>query len=69
LVLRDNSTSGIENGLVSWRLDITAVPEPVTVAFGVFAGVFLVVILARSRRVRDQIRRWRAASVRWADAV
>jgi hypothetical protein len=69
LVLWDNSTSGIENGLVSWRLDITAVPEPVTVALGVFAGVFLVVILARSRRVRDQIRRWRTAAVRWSDAV
>ena len=69
LVLWDNSTSGIENGLISWSLDITAVPEPVTVALGVFAGVFLVVILARSRRVRDRIRRWRAAAVRWADAV
>jgi len=42
LVLWDNDTSGIENGLVSWRLDITAVPEPVTVAlicFGVMAAV------------------------------
>ena len=69
LVLWDNNTSGIENGLVSWSLDITALPEPVTVALLVFAGVFLVVILARSRRVQDRIRRWRAAAVRWADAV
>ena len=69
LVLWDNNTSGIENGLVSWSLDITALPEPVTVALLVFAGVFLVVILARSRRVQDRIRRWRAAAVRWPDAV
>lgn len=57
LVLWDNSTSGIENGLVSWTLEITAVPEPVTAALGVFAGIFLVVILARSWRVWDWIRR------------
>jgi hypothetical protein len=41
LVLWDNGTTGIENGLVSWRLDITVVPEPVTVAlicFGALAG-------------------------------
>ena len=69
LVLFDHSNSGIENGLVSWSLNITAVPEPVTVALGVFAGVVLLVIFARSRRVRDRIRRWRAAAVRWADAV
>jgi|ERR1019366_2844895 hypothetical protein len=49
LVLWDNSTSGIENGLVSWSMSITAVPEPVNVALGIFAGGCLVVILARGR--------------------
>jgi hypothetical protein len=41
LVLWDKSTSGIENGLVSWTLDITAVPEPVTealICFGALAA-------------------------------
>ncbi|HXI70588.1 MAG TPA: hypothetical protein VNN22_09575 [Verrucomicrobiae bacterium] len=40
LLLWDNGSSGIENGLLSWNLNITAVPEPVNVALGVFAGVF-----------------------------
>lgn len=39
LVLWDNGGSGIENGLVSWSLDITAVPEPIHVALGIFAGL------------------------------
>lgn len=30
---------GIENGLVSWTLDITAVPEPVGMALVLFAGL------------------------------
>jgi hypothetical protein len=38
--------------LTGWSLDITAVPEPVNVALGCFAGVFLVVTLIRNRRVR-----------------
>jgi len=40
LVLYDNSTSGIENSLISWTLDITAVPEPINVALGLFAALF-----------------------------
>src|SRR3974390_382928 len=36
LVLWDNNNSGIENALISWTLDITAVPESVNVALGVF---------------------------------
>ncbi len=40
LNLWDINNSGIENGLVSWTLDITAVPEPVNVALGLFAGLF-----------------------------
>ncbi len=39
LNLWDNNTSGIENGLVSWTLEVNAVPEPVNVALGVFAGL------------------------------
>lgn len=55
--------------LVSWGLEITAVPEPANVALGIFGGVFLVASLARSRRVRDRICRWRAAAVHWVNAV
>ena len=69
LVLWDNSSSGFENGLVGWSLDITAVPEPVNVALGIFAGVFLVVMLVRSRPVRDRIHRCRVVVVQWVDAV
>jgi hypothetical protein len=69
LVLWDNSSSGIPNGLVGWSLDITAVPEPVNVALGVFAGLFGVVIVARSRSVRDRVRHCRVAVVQWLDAV
>ena len=36
----NNSTVG--NELVSWSLDITAVPEPVNVALGVFGAVFAI---------------------------
>lgn len=40
LNLWDNSTSGVENGSVSWSLNITAdVPEPIDVALGIFAGL------------------------------
>ena len=69
LVLWDNGHSGIENGLVGWSLDITAVPEPVNVALGIFAGVFLVVFVVRSRPVRNRVQRWRVAAVQWIDAV
>jgi hypothetical protein len=40
LVLWDNSSSGIENHLVGWSLDITAVPEPAGLALRIFGGVF-----------------------------
>ena len=33
--------------LVSWGLDITAVPEPVNTALGIFAGLGLVVVVGR----------------------
>lgn len=49
--------------MLGWSLEITAVPEPVNVALGVFGGVFLVGIVARSRWVRDLFRRSRTADV------
>src|ERR1035437_3050659 len=51
LFLADLS-AGAQSQLVSWNLDITAVPEPVNVALGIFAGVFLVITLARSQQMR-----------------
>ena len=69
VVMWDNGASGIENGLVGWTLDITTVPEPVNVALGIFAGVFLVVIVARSRPLRNLVQRWRVAVVQWINAV
>lgn len=50
-------SSGETSQLQGWSLDITAVPEPVNVALGIFAGVFAVVALARNRRVWDICRR------------
>ncbi len=41
LVLWDTSSTGFENGLVGWTLDITVVPEPVTYALAGF-GLILV---------------------------
>ena len=41
--------------LVSWSLQITAVPEPVNVALGVFGSVFLVVAVGRHQRVRKLV--------------
>jgi hypothetical protein len=41
LVLWDNNST-VGNELVSWSLDITAVPEPVNVALGVFGAVFVI---------------------------
>jgi len=49
LDLYDNSGSGMENGLVSWQLDVSSVPEPVNEALGVFGLLFAVVIVARRR--------------------
>ena len=41
--------------LVSWSLQITAVPEPVNVALGVFGSVVLVVAVGRHQRVRKLV--------------
>src|ERR1035438_6210831 len=51
LFIADLSAGG-QSQLVSWELDITAVPEPVNVALGIFAGVFLAVTLVSRVRVR-----------------
>jgi hypothetical protein len=51
LLLADLS-SGQQSQMVSWSLGITAVPEPVNVGLGIFAGAFLVVTLVRSRQAR-----------------
>ena len=55
--------------LVSFHLGTTTVPEPTGMVLGIFGGVLLVVIVARSRWVRDRIRRWRAGFVQWVNAV
>jgi hypothetical protein len=70
LFLADLS-GGNQSTVVNWELDlgVTAVPEPVNVALGIFAGVFLLVIVAGSRPVRDRVQRWCAAMVQWIDAV
>jgi hypothetical protein len=52
LFLADVSGGGGQPVLQGWSLDITAVPEPVNVALGCFAGVFGVVSIGRSQRVR-----------------
>jgi hypothetical protein len=56
LVLWDDGASGIENGIVSWSLNLTAVPEPVTVAlicFGVLAAGFKLVAWRRRPTPKD----------------
>lgn len=55
--------------LVSWSLGITAVPEPVNVALGVFGGILALVLVGASKPVRKLFHRWKAAFVRWVNAV
>jgi hypothetical protein len=50
LVLWDNGTNYIENALLSWTLDINAVPEPVNVALAIFGGIVVVGGLLSGRR-------------------
>ena len=52
LFIADVSGGGGQSVLNSWELDITAVPEPVHAALGCFAGMFLLVSICRSERVR-----------------
>jgi hypothetical protein len=50
-------SSGASSQVVSWSLDITAVPEPINVALGLFSGVFGMVAFARNQTVRGFLRR------------
>jgi len=53
LFFADVSGGGGDSTITSWSLDIiTAVPEPINVALGVFGGLFLVGSLCRSERLR-----------------
>jgi hypothetical protein len=69
LLIADLSAGGGQSQLVSWSLDITAVPEPVNAALGIFGAVLLLGLLVNSTPVRERIRRWHAAFTRWVDAV
>ena len=46
-------SEGNSSTLLSWSLDITAVPEPAHVALGIFGGVFVLVSVFRSAWVRS----------------
>ena len=55
LFLSDVSGGGGTSSLIRWELDITAVPEPVTMALGIFGVLFAGFgfgrrFLARARR-------------------
>ena len=69
LFFADVSAGGGTATLNGWSLDVTAVPEPLNAALGIFAGLFAIVVLAQSRPVRDLFHRWRVAADRWIDAV
>ncbi len=47
-----DTVTGDQSTLVSWGLDITAVPEPVNVSLGVFGGLFTVAGLVKIVRRR-----------------
>ena len=54
LVFADLSTGGGQAQVLSWGVSVTAVPEPINVALGIFSGGALVVHVARRWRVRSQ---------------
>jgi hypothetical protein len=70
LFIADLSAGG-QSQLTGWSLDLTtsAVPEPANAALAIFAGVFLVVTLARNQQVRNRVHRCRLAFVQWVNAV
>ena len=43
-------SAGAQSTVVSWELDITAVPEPANIALGVFGGLFVTAGLWRAWR-------------------
>jgi hypothetical protein len=65
----DLSGGGGQSSMVSWSLDITAVPEPVNVALGIFGGLVLLGGLCRTKPVRDRLHRCWAGINQWLDAV
>jgi hypothetical protein len=69
LFFADVSAGGGTSTLNGWSLDITAVPEPVNIALGIFGGVCVAGLVVRSRPVRDRLHRWRVAVDHWIDAV
>ena len=48
----DLSAGGGQAQVLSWGVNITAVPEPINVALGVFGAVFAGVAVVRRRRAR-----------------
>jgi hypothetical protein len=72
LSLWDTGNSGIENSLVSWRLEVagvTPVPEPVNAALAIFGGLAGPVLAFRWRSARQGFHRSRVALHMWMDAV
>ncbi len=59
----DMSGGNDPSTVASWSLEIQVVPEPVTTALGIFAGILAVVGVARNPRVRNWIQRRRAGSI------
>ncbi len=55
LVLADVSAGGGNSTVVSWGMDINAVPEPVNVALAVFGTAFALIQLWRVRRGRQRL--------------
>ncbi len=52
LVFADLSAGGGQAQMLSWGVYVTAVPEPINVALGVFGAVFAGVAVVRRRRAR-----------------
>jgi subtilisin-like proprotein convertase family protein len=64
-------SAGEQSTVSGWSLNIgsSAVPEPANVALGIFGGLFALVGLVRSRRVRNRLHGWRVAANDWLNAV
>jgi len=67
LFLADMS-GGNQSTVNGWSLDITTVPEPVSLALGIAGSIFLIINVAGSRPVRNRVGRWWIAVGRWIDA-
>jgi hypothetical protein len=64
LYMVDTTGGGGQSMIESWGLDVvTAVPEPVNLALGVFAGLFLVGSVVRSEFARKLLRKPQSALV------